>query len=268
MKFRYKMRRGKKNKSIRAAVPVKKVLRFCFLVGGSLIVLGILTGKAVNFFLHNSSYFEIKNVTVADNHTFSEVEARKLCGLNKTQNIFEVNLSKIAKEIKGVHPEFSEVEVKREFPNKLIIVVKNRIPVAQIEFIRGKGYVFMDKEGFIIPPIQNVAQPKLPLIVGTELASRDLKTGKPIESVKIKAALSLMGEISSLESIKTYKVTTIDVRDYKNISFFIGENLEIKVGYGDFKTKIERLTKVLTQLETTHQTSQYIDLRFGDPIVK
>ncbi len=186
----------------------------------------------------------------------------------QNKNIFKINLKELSRRIIAQHPEILKAEVRRLVPNKIIINLKRRIPFARIE---PAGYpykiFFIDREGFVLTDKKPASFDELPLIVGINTELARIREGKQSESIQLMKALSLLKEIATREDAADYEIAKIDVTSYKNISFFINGGIEVKIGAGNFKERLDLLSRTLCELKANGYQPKYIDLRFGDPII-
>ena len=184
------------------------------------------------------------------------------------KNIFKIDLKELSRRIIAQHPEILEAEVRRLLPNKIIINLKRRIPFARIESARYPYKIFfVDKEGFVLTDIEPTSFNELPLIVGINTKLARIREGKQSESVQLTKALSLLKEIATRKAAADYEIAKIDVTSYKNISFFIDEGIEVRIGAGDFERRLILLERTFSKLKANGYQPKYIDLRFGDPII-
>lgn len=186
----------------------------------------------------------------------------------RNMNIFKINLKELSERIIAEHPEILKAEVRRFLPDKVTIKLKHRLAFARIE-PQGYSYktLFVDKEGFILKEVDSASFNTLPKITGINTELARIREGKQSESIQLTKALSLLKEIVAFGDGVDYEVTRIDVTSYKNLSFFMNNGIEVRIGAGNFKERISLLNRTISELQTDNYQPEYIDLRFGDPIV-
>lgn len=148
------------------------------LVGWCLGVCLILVGL-YHFFVQ-SSYFELREIKVMGSFTHVKREnLLKLAQLPYGQNLFAVNLYRIAQSIKR-HPWIKHVRVRRRFPHTLSVHVDEYEPIAILETKtspekqknkgnkKGIEYYYMGREGVLFKRLWAHEKRNFPLITGFE----------------------------------------------------------------------------------------------------
>ncbi|MBI4435974.1 MAG: FtsQ-type POTRA domain-containing protein [Candidatus Omnitrophica bacterium] len=219
--------------------------------------------KATLHFLSRSPYFSIETVEASSSKSGFAFQDQSLMGSLLGRNIFSVDLSALQEEVKEKHPELLTAKVERTFPNRIRIDVTPRTPVAQVQ---SGGYLLVDKDGVILPFPQGPHEKNLPIIVGVQEKLERLQVGYQLVSKALDEALLFVETIEKLPEFSRY-VHTIDVSDYKNLSFRTTEGLEVKVGHGDFKEKLYRFDRTRVTLGGRIGEVKYIDLRFDEVVI-
>lgn len=222
-----------------------------------LVVVIILVGKELHHFLYTSPIFDLSKIEVQTNGKLDESRVWRLID---EPHILKVDLLKLSKRLEQL-PEVKTAWVFRSLPNSIIVEVEERLPIAQI---RSNRYFPVDKDGVILPGVRNYPDHHLPLIVGVGFRVDQIKVGMPYVSKSLDKALNLLEAISSSQSLRDVKITRIDVRDPGDISFLTDEGFEVKVGAGEFASKIGLMDEVLADIRSQRAKVKYIDLRFGD----
>lgn len=226
------------------------------------IILFVLKGLAS--FLYTNSTFKITQLQISGNYPLNDSIKESI----RSINIFKINLKELSRMIIVEHPEILKAEVRRLLPDKVTIKLKHRLAFARIE-PQGYSYkiLFVDKEGFILKGVDSASFNTLPKITGINTELARIREGKQSESIQLAKALSLLKEIVVFEDRVDYEVTRIDVTSYKNLSFFMNSGIEVRIGAGNFKERLSLLNRTLSELQTDDYQPEYIDLRFGDPII-
>lgn len=211
------------------------------------IVLGsVLLGVASYFFLL-SSIFQVKEINIFGSPAFYGEIQKSIYG----KNIFLVDLESIKKEISEKFPKIAAIDIKKRFPDKVIVQVEERRAAAV--FCRADACFLIDKEGVIF---QNAAT-----------SSDLLKIQKAEEAV---LTSKIMSSILAAESkLKDISVLT---KEYWVVS---NERLNIKTSEGweiyfdpakDLNWQITKLEAVLEQeiSPDRRKSLQYVELRFGN----
>lgn len=207
-------RRKKRNRRI------KRIIKWTSII---VIIAGGTTFAMV------SPIFNIQEIQVTGNEKISGDTVISLSGLSKGQNIFRFLSSNIIKQIK-TEAYIQNAEIKRNFPNKIIINVKERKQRFNVEFLN--GYAYIDSQGYILeissnklelPTIQGISTPENEVVAGNRLNQEDLE--------KLEVALQIMDAYKSCDLDD--RVTSIDISDKNNYSIYMeSDKKTIYIGDG------------------------------------
>lgn len=212
-------------------------------------------------FLKKSAYFTIDTVRIIDDSHASALEGETILVRYGGENIFDINIDSLFSEIRSDYPAVKDVIIKKILPNTIEINIIPRIPIAKI---KNRKYFPIDKTGMVLSPETETG--KLPLIIGLSMWTRP-RVGKGLEDGRVKSAISLLEALNKSSLISEYDVDTIDVSNYKNLSFCIEDGIQIKIGDEDFFAKLKKLKKTLAKPDLDKSNIRYIDLRFKDVII-
>jgi len=210
-------------------------------------------------FLKSSSCFNIKEVIYSGIDAPLKIDTHiKL----EEENLFIVDLNKIEQDILRGNPEIRKVKVRRLFPDKLGIDLEIRKPIAVIK--SKANYLFIDDETKILQKTRILHKEDVPVIIGL---NPEVKDKKLCSSRKLSLILMLLNAIRESKGLEEYKITKIDISNIKNTSFFINNDIRIKIGDDDFKNRLRILSVLLGRLKSEIDEIKYIDLRYKEPVV-
>jgi len=187
-------------------------------------------------------------------------EAFDYCQASKTDNLLDIDLEALRDRIMRLRPELKSIRIKKYYPDAIKVLVKEREPIAQIEC---REFFLTDEEAFILKMTLEEAQANLPIIIG--VSSRHIKEGYFSQSSELKKAIEIIRLLSSTGFSRKYAITKVDVNNLDNLSFYIKEDVEVKLGKDEFLEKIRKIEARLPNLDL--EQIRYIDLRFKDLIV-
>ncbi len=239
-------------------IPKKYLLKTTlFLVIAALIIAVFFAART---FLLNSSGFKINQVSIVDAQGKPLANPQSIFRLNDSLNLFSFEMDKVARDIQARHPEFLSVRVRRQFPDSVLIIVKQREPVA---IVGRQKRCLVDETGFILP--YDPAYRYLPMIV--DIHPKQIQLYLESSSLRLKKALNLLRELRKAEIYPEFKITQIDVSRYSDVVFYLENGIEVKMGEAGFARKSGLLRGILRQIEPSAPVPKYIDMRFGDPAV-
>tara|TARA_Y100000590_G_C15718359_1_gene1012677 strand:+ start:923 stop:1606 length:684 start_codon:yes stop_codon:yes gene_type:complete len=131
-----------------------------------LIFLSTFNPKELNVIKEkNESLFEIKKIEVENNLLIDKSEIKKKLSKIYKKNIFLIKRSDIEKPLKEL-VFLEKVEVKKKYPNTVIIKIFETKPVAVL-FKSDVKYIIDSKSNLILPQ-NNINENQLPSVFGKE----------------------------------------------------------------------------------------------------
>lgn len=194
----------KQERIIKKKKKIKRIIKCITLV---LIIIGGFVFAMV------SPIFNISEIEVKNNEQIATEMILSLSELQTGENIFKFSSNKVKKEIK-TNPYIESVEVKRNLPNKVDIIIKEREKDYNVEFLN--GYAIINKQGYILE-ISEQKLDSLPIILGISTNSEDIVAGNRLNTNdlgRLETVIQIMNICKNYEL--TEKVSTIDVTDKNN----------------------------------------------------
>ncbi len=212
-----------------------------------MIILVFIT--AIGCFLCLSPIFNVQEIIVENNNLISADTIRSLSTIQLYKNIFLMSKHD-AKENIEKNPYVEYVEISRELPNKVKIVVHERTEQSLIEFAEGK-FVIIDRQGYILGIAEEPKQ--LPILVGTETDNETLIQSNEDNKRLCDKDLKKLDIVNSIiDTAKQYEVysciTKIDISDTSNViltlageskTAYLGNCTQLYARMGHMKTIIE-----------------------------
>ena len=88
-----------------------------------------------------------------------------------------------------------------------------------------------------------------------------------VENPKIRNAFLLLDALDESSTLSDYTVTAIDVSSYRNLSFYLENGIEVKIGGEDFPNRLKKLKITLANPDLDKENIKYIDLRFKGVVI-
>ncbi|MDD5449849.1 MAG: cell division protein FtsQ/DivIB [Candidatus Omnitrophica bacterium] len=218
-------------------------------------------------FTERSPYFRIEKVEIVliGGVPLTKETVESLLSIHKGRGIFDVDLKATRAYILANYPEVRRLVINRVFPNKLVLIIRPRKPVAQVQL--PSGYCLVDAEAVVLPGIRGLPLQGLPLIGGIDSRPILSSTGRHFNHSGLKRALRLIEIIRQTKFSRDHDIHMIDVSDDKNLSLYIEGGIEIKLGAEDFKNRFLMLEKTFETGRLNKEQIKYIDLRFDNVII-
>jgi len=216
--------------------------------------------KGVQNYTMTSLYFKIRTLKVEGIADVRYVDLMKDDILGT--NIFELNTRKLAERIKRRFPTFYSIRVTRVLPSQLFIEAHERIPVA---VVRRNQYYLFDAEGVVVSSFSLDALVNYPLLVGLENKLPNVRVGVAYDSGVLRPPLRLALMLRS--NLPYVKITKIDAADPDDLSFYLGGDVQVRIGNRDFESRLRLLPAILKSIGPELGNVRYIDLRPKEPVV-
>lgn len=242
-----------------------KIRNLIFIIVLVVIILGVFNW--LRAFIVESAYFKVDKVELVliGRVPLMSDTVKRLLSIHKGRGIFEVDLGATRDYVLSNYPEVRTLVINKVLPNKLVLHIRPRRPIAQLSL--PSGFCLVDPEGVVLPGLRSLASEGLPIISGIDSRSILASTGKKYEYAGFKKALRLLEVINQTRFSQEHEVHMIDVSDEKNLSLYIEGGIEIKIGSEDFKNRLAMLEKTFETGRLDKSQIKYIDLRFGNVII-
>ncbi len=191
--------------------------------------------------------FNVDRIIIEGNTIYNERDLIETSGIEKGENLFEVDISYAENKLYSVYSYVEEVEVKRSFPNAVTIKIVEATPFSVIE--EADGYTLVSAGGKVLERgIEEVPEDMLS-VRGLSTVTNSEDNAKRMELMKkivnIMRGLGMEG-YNFLDLTDTLEITMI----YDNrVKLVIGNELELeyKLQFAD-NVISEKLSKTGYQL--------------------
>ena len=235
----------------------------------SIVVLAWLFGSAILYGIYNVAfirpYFKVEEIKISGLlNVNSEEDIIKLSGIEVGDHLLRIPVDQIQKNIAS-NEWVKEVAVHRKLPHLVWIYVKEYIPEA---IVRKDDWYYMDSNGHLFKKVSIDDDKDYPVITGlediSEQGSGNLFNSRLLEALKVKRLYE------TFPTSDIYGISEIHFDENKGISIItLNDPIELKLGFGPFREKIERLQKVYRAIRNNGGIIAYIDLRpEGKAVVK
>lgn len=265
------MKRQKKIKNIKIKWPPLTenfkdylVKRLSVLIGA--LMLFAVIALTMNAILHKSAYFRVKAVEIKDaliDKTLVISLSGDLLKSYKGKNIFDIDIKELSGSLGAVYPEARRLAVKRVLPDKIVINLNLKRPIA---IIGNANPHPVDDEGYLLPNIDARYLKDLPTVTGVSIGGEEKRTRRS-ESRNLRVAIELIKAIKEAKFLSGYGVATVDASNIKDLSFYLRNGLEVKIGCENLKERLGVLRATLRDPRLVLEKIKYIDVRFENVII-
>ncbi|GEM_PF-5354048 len=212
------------------------------------------------FLLLRTDLFQVKALEFEFEDSYEELLIRqRIMEEVLARSIFFLNPSAVEAEIQHDFPVVRSVSMEKKLPDKLLIRVSVREPLAIVEDKTGTRFL-VDREGLLF---RAAAQEDLPVIklgedfegsVGGRLSVAEQGISGYLKTLEVVASKGLEAKAIYLRS------KTIELQLSKTLIWLNAE--------GDVEEQLELLAQILQRFSLSGKTPKAVDLRFSRPVVR
>ncbi len=212
-------------------------------------------------FVTTDEYFNIKDIRFIGNNFVRDDAMVSLMELPDGSNIFKVSIRHLQERIMS-HPWIKGVLIKRELPNRILISIEERAPVA-VALYNSRSYL-IDSAGVALGRREALLDDRyFPVIRGIDFKGIRFGEERPPEALI--EALKLLDILKNKKELVRFENISIDIeRDRMVLKV---DDYEINMGRGDYDKKLSRFVEVRGDMIGRGIASKKIDMRFLNKVV-
>ncbi len=204
--------------------------------------------------LFGDPYFRVREVEVEGGQKIPKETLLSLTVMEGMPNLFSVKLKEVVKRLES-HPWIDQVRVRKVFPNKILIQIEERKPMAIIQL---EELYYIDTKGEIFSPVGERDEYNYPYLTG--LTRRVLEIDPAEAKRLITKALDLLRIVSQEKLPPLEEISEIHMEKALGIHCFTKtEGVEVKMGWEDFGEKLRRLSLIWSDLRKRGFSAASID---------
>jgi cell division protein FtsQ len=208
-----------------------------------------------------SDFFQITAMKIDGNRMTSKEQIAALSRVDIHSNLLAINIIEV-KSLLESHPWIASADIIRDWPNRLLITVKEKKPVALLS--RDAGLFFLDNMGMIIAAAGPSQELDFPVVTGLEnFPFNPAEANNVPESLQqVMALLKLADKNNTILPEQNISEIHID-RNGALVLYLLERTFPIYLGNGvEISTRYHRLAKVLRDLYKTKEFSEVSYIRF------
>ncbi|HVN87742.1 MAG TPA: FtsQ-type POTRA domain-containing protein [Candidatus Binatia bacterium] len=243
----------------RRAIPWRTLAFATALVTCVLIVIGTFGWAVPGLWsvARSHPYFAITEITVRGTTRVSREQILEWAGVRRGMSVWAAGPTEVRLRLLQ-HPDLANASVRRDFPRRVVISVKERIPAAIVVL---DDLYFVDRAGHVMDRLRDSDSRDLPLITG--VSRSDVEDGS---SVLLRRAARLIrlcrrdgcGDgISEIHVDSRSGVTLIPLR----------RPVAIRLGWGAWRGKLTRTMRVLTAWDGQESRVALLDATYPNQVI-
>ncbi len=210
---------------------------------GMLIFLFLVVCVSIVAGLFYAPFFNITQVYCVGYETLAEEDILKAAAVPIGANIFQTNVGELKRRVAAI-PYVGASNVRRVFPNKIKIWVRECEPAAYIQF--GEEFVVINTEGRVLEIRQDNGAYALPVLLGMEITEAIPGTGlrEAVGADKFDTTMHVLTDLKNAGLLE--RTNQVDMTYLKDIKIRIENRIDLMVGsYDSFAYKLTMVNKIL-----------------------
>ena len=200
-------------------------------------------------YLLSTPYFEIKEISVRGLKELTEQDVLTQAAMTPRQNLLSVNVDALAGRI-SANPWVKNIHVGRELPDRIVLEIKERNPVALVK--QSNGLYLMDNEGNVFKKLDKNDEVDLPILTGVDIKEKE-KSRLLLSTLNLLQTMSASNRYSYLGTI-----AEVNVKDVVGVSLLTDTGLYLKLGTDNYEKKLNKLSVVMADLEKRGMRKGYL----------
>ena len=246
---------AKKNRLRRRAGEVLREIGRVILLTGAIVFITAALVIGYDLILRSPD-LRIRETVVKGCQELTEKEILTLASVRSSANLLTINRDAIARRIRA-NPWVREVFVGREFPCRLVIVVRERKAVALLE--RDEGLYLVDGEGTPFKKLETGEESDLPVLTGCV-------RGGILDGALVKKSLALLNDLAGIkDGPEIGKVSEIHGNETFGLSLFADTGLCLQLGFDGYENKLKRLIPVMADLDRKNLRTGFLLIDLSNP---
>ena len=233
-------------------------------VSSALLIISFLvffSHQAYTQLLANPS-FRVRDIQIRGCGKIARESLLSLASIEGMPNLFTVRVKDIGRRLES-HPWIEGVGVRKIFPNRLMIEVQERKPIAIIQL---EDLYYIDAKGVIFARVENGDRYNYPIMTGLNREALDREPEETKRSITKAMELLLMAEKERVDPLED--ISEIHLEKIFGIQCFTkAGGVRVDMGWDDFGEKLKRVSTVWADLQKRKISAVSIDCRDPNRVV-
>ncbi|MCF6290222.1 MAG: FtsQ-type POTRA domain-containing protein [Desulfobacterales bacterium] len=223
-----------------------------------LVILLWLGANLAHQWMCSWDFFRITTIEVNGCNRTTEQEIKAKSGVDVHSNLMALKPA-LVEEALAQHPWIDQVKISRDWPNRLLITIKEKEVAAIIN--RRDGLFYIDRRGRAFWPAAAANDLDFPVMTG------NFNAPGPIPATRLKQALHFLelARRSSNSFLQEQNISEIHLSEQNElVLFLLGRPFPIYLGHGGIKQEYSRLLSLLKQLYRSKEfaSTAFIDMGY------
>jgi len=248
--------RPKERRETRGGEKFHRLLKKAVWAASALLFISffLFLGHRVYAHLLENPSFRVRQIEVTGCQKISRESLLSLASIEGMPNLFTLRLKEIARRLEA-HPWIEGVRVEKAFPNKVLIAVEERKPMAILQL---EDLFYIDAKGVVFSRVGEGDGYNYPFLTG--LNRRTMEKESDESKRLILSALELLWSVERERRFPLGDISEIHVDKVSGIQCFSkAGGIEVRMGWDHFVEKLQRLSLVWDDLQKKGVSAVWID---------
>ena len=229
------------------------------LVGG---IVGSVYG--IKRWMRSCPYFFVSSIEVIGEERLTEQDIIKMSGVKEGDNIFAIDLAKVAERLYG-EPWIRSVDIERRLPDALVIHLQERVPVALARV--GSKIYMVDRDGTPFKPLDPGEEFSAPVITGVDAEVPEPGRGRfpAVDHARMSDALKIIKmSRRGVRALGFNNISEINFPDDETVVIYTADRgVPFYIDRKDLKRQYYRAEKILFQLYNSGEYPKVLSVDVG-----
>jgi cell division protein FtsQ len=214
----------------------------------------LLAGYQLYVHLLEDPFFRVKKLEITGCRKIPVKTVLSLARIEGMPNLFTLPLKEISSRVE-IHPWVESVNVRKIFPDRLLIHIEERKPMAILQL---EEPFYIDSKGVIFSRVGDRDEYNFPFLTGLNRQTFDKDPAAARHLVA--KALELLNIVDQEKDCPLEGISEIRMEKSFGIQCFTqAEGVEVRMGWDHFGEKLRRLSLIWTDLQKKGVTAMSVD---------
>lgn len=186
-------------------------------------------------------------------------------GLSEMKHLFAANITEMRDQLLMKVPRLKSVEITRRLPGQLLIRVRERVAMANLEV--NNYFLTLDRDGYVLGP--SSGSKTMPILAGYTLPG--IRPGVQLSAAGIRNALEVIDVCQTTPVGQRVRIASIDVRNAQALELHLAKGERVRLAWNHMgepsalsrehlEQKLSRLAESLKSAATRSKRIAWIDM--------
>lgn len=220
-----------------------------------LFALYLIVSYTGSLFFSRNPYFELKNIVMKSDGRLSASQLIEYANIQEAGNLFAIDFDALRTNLESI-PLVESVQIQRKLPDTLLVTVKERVAIAQVDWKWRAVPFLVDRQGIVLPATRSGRA--LPIISGVRFDK--LRPGEELNDEGVRCALQILSACDSMGLSSRLSFERFDLRNPDYINATLVGGIGARFPRHSASNKVVRLAATLQVARERGKRVKTVDL--------